>query len=136
MKKFFVVVSILALVACAETDIQPLTATSFKVATVAAPACGRSGARQIANQAAAIEVIRRGGDKFIFTADQTGSRVTGVGYNQYTGFQTFNSNEQDLVVQMLQPGQRGYGQALSARDLLGPEWQDIVAEGIPDNCAS
>ena len=84
----------IALVGCAQTDIQPLTATSFMVATEAAPACGRSGARKVANQAAAIEVIRRGGDKFIFVSQSTDSRTTGVTYNAYTGFQTYNSNEQ------------------------------------------
>jgi hypothetical protein len=45
------------------TNFQPYL---FKVATQAAPACGRSGACKVANQAAAIEVIKRAGDKFIF----------------------------------------------------------------------
>jgi hypothetical protein len=127
--------SLFFLVACAETDIQPLTATSFMVATEAAPACGRSGARKVANQAAAIEVIKRGGDKFIFVGESTGSRVTGTTYNTYTGFQTYNSNEQGLVVQMLSKGQAGYNEALSARQLLGANWQEIVAKGIPNTCA-
>jgi hypothetical protein len=120
--------------ACATTDIQPLSATSFKVATEAAPACGRSGARKVANQAAAIEVIRRGGDKFIFIGEDTGSRLTGVTYNMYTGFQAYNSNEQGLVVQMLTKGQSGYNDALSARQILGANWQAIVEKGIPDTC--
>ena len=123
-----------ALAACAQTDIQPLTQSSFKVATTAAPACGPSGARKVANQAAAIEVIRRGGDRFIFTGDQTGSRMTGVAYNYYTGFQTYNSNDQSLVVQMLQPGMSGYSDSLSARSILGPNWRDIVEDGVPDTC--
>ncbi|WP_249218895.1 hypothetical protein [Loktanella sp. SALINAS62] len=127
-------VSALTLVACAQTDIQPLSASSFKVATTAAPACGRSGARKVANQAAAVEVINRGGDKFIIVGDQTGSRVTGMGYNQYTGFQPYNSNEQDLVVQMMAPGQPGFDQALSARSLLGSDWQNVVASGTPATC--
>jgi hypothetical protein len=120
--------------ACATTDIQPLSATSFKVATEAAPACGRSGARRVANQAAAIEVIKRGGDKFIFIGESTDSRVTGMSYNYYTGFQTYNSNEQGLVVQMVSKGQRGYNDALSARQILGSNWQEIVAKGIPNTC--
>ena len=127
-------VSLALLAACATTDIQPLSATSFKVATEAAPACGRSGARKVANQAAAIEVIRRGGDKFIFIGEDTGSRVTGMTYNAYAGFQTYNSNEQGLVVQMVAKGQSGYNDALSARQILGPDWQAIVADGIPATC--
>ena len=126
--------SVILLTACAQTDIQPLTATSFKVATEAAPACGRSGARRVANQAAAIEVINRGGDRFVYVAENTDSRVTGVNYNYYTGFQTYNSNEQGLVVQMLLKGQPRYNDSLSARQLLGADWQEIVAKGIPDTC--
>jgi hypothetical protein len=122
------------LTACANTDIQPLTATSFKISTEAAPACGRSGARKVANQAAAIEVIRRGGDRFIFLSEDTDSRVSGVDYNVWTGFQTYNTNEQSLVVQMVYAGQSGYKESLSAKGLLGPNWKAIVAEGIPDTC--
>lgn len=39
----------------------------------------------------------------LLKGSKTGSRVTGVGYNQYAGFQTYNSNEQKLVVQMTPP---------------------------------
>ena len=122
------------LVACAQTDIQPLTATSFMVATEAAPACGRTGARKVANQAAAIEVIRRGGDKFIFVSQNTGSRTTGASYNAYTGFQTYNSNEQGLVVQMVERGDKDYGNALSARQVLGENWEEKVSKGVPNTC--
>ena len=129
-----IVASVAVLSACAQTDIQPLSATSFKVATTAAPACGRTGARTVANQAAAIEVINRGGDRFIFVGTETGSRVTGVNYNRYTGFQPMNSNEQGLVVQMLSERDPEYRNALSARQLLGPDWQQIVANGVPNTC--
>lgn len=124
----------IVLAACANTDIQPLSATSFMVATEAAPACGRSGARKVANQAAAIEVIKRGGDLFVIQGQNTDSRVSGGYYNQYSGFQTYNTNEQGLVVQMIAQGQSGSQNALSARQLLGSDWQQIVADGIPATC--
>lgn len=101
MKKSFltaVAMSMSLLAACATTDIQPLTATSFLVSTEAAPACGRTGARRVANQVAAIEVIKRGGDKFIFVDQDTDSRVTGATYNGWGNWSTYNSNEQSLVV--------------------------------------
>lgn len=125
---------VLTLAACATTDIQPMTQTSFMVATEAAPACGRTGAREVANKSAAIEVIRRGGDRFVFVDGQTGSRITGVGYNQYTGLQAYNSNEQKLVVQMTPPGHPQRGNALSARTILGANWETAVNEGIPNTC--
>lgn len=125
----------LAVSACATTDIQPLTQTSFKVATTAAPACGRSGARELANKAAAIEVIRRGGDRFVFAGGQSGNRVTGMTYNPYAGFQTQSSNEQYLVVQMTPQGHPMHNDSLSARQVLGPDWQALLDEGIPNTCA-
>lgn len=124
----------ITLIACAQTDIQPLTATSFMIATQAAPACGRSGARKVANQAAAIEVIKRGGDRFIFASQSTDSRTTGVTYSAYTGFQTLNSNEQGLVVEMVKRGNKNFNNSLSARELLGANWQEKVAKGVPNTC--
>jgi len=128
------VLPLIALAGCAETDIQPMTKTSFMVATEAAPACGRSGAREVANKAAAIEVIRRGGDRFIFVDGRTGSRLTGATYNPYVGIQTYNTNEQNLVVQMTPPGHPQRANALSARQILGPNWETAVAEGVPNTC--
>lgn len=106
----------LALSACAATDVQPLSASSFKVVSRTAGACGRSGARKMANQIAAVEVIKRGGDKFVFVSDQAGRQ------------------EQSLVVQMLRLGDAGYSDALSARSVLGSNWQEIVSKGIPNTC--
>ena len=107
----------LSVAACVSADIQPLSATSFKVSASAAPACGRSGAQEMATQIAAIEVIRRGGDKFVFTSANSVRRRT-----------------RELVVQMLFEGQVGINNALSARQLLGSDWAEIVAEGIPRTC--
>ena len=123
------------LVGCASTDVQPLTATSFMVATTAAPACGPSGARKVANQAAAIEVIKRGGDRFVFVSQNSDNRITGATRNPYVGLQVQRSNEQSLVVQMISKGQQGYNNSLSARQILGPDWQTVVAEGIPTSCS-
>ena len=125
----------LAIAGCTQTDVQPISKTSFMVATVAAPACGRSGARKVANQVAAIEVINRGGDRFIFVDQSTDTRVTGMSYSGYGNWNTYNSNEQNLVVQMLSRGQKGYTNALSAKEVLGPNWQELVAKGIPQTCA-
>lgn len=122
------------LAACTQTSIQPLTQNSFKVATDAAPACGREGARNVAFQSAAIEVIRRGGDKFIVVADRSGSQLSGVGYDQFTGFTAYSTNQQDMVIQMLSQGDPQFQNGLSARESLGADWQAIVAEGTPNTC--
>lgn len=133
-QSFTTILASIGLAACATTDVQPLTATSFMVSTTAAPACGPSGARKVANQAAAIEVIKRGGDRFIFVSQNSDSRVTGATLNPYVGLQVQRSNDQGLVVQMIGKGQPGYNNSLSAKQILGPDWQALVAEGVPTTC--
>lgn len=120
---------LLALAACAETQIQPMTKDTFKVATHAAPACGPSGARNVAFKSAAIEVIRKGGDKFVILGDQTDSGMQG---DIFSGFQ--QNFSQGMVVKMIPEGSREAANALSARETLGADWQELVAKGTPNTC--
>ncbi len=129
------VATTLTLSACVETSIQPLSQNSFKVATTAAPACGATGAREVAFQTAAIEVIRRGADRFIVVGDQAGSQFSGLGYSAYGGFTAYSSNLQDMVIRVLSPNDAEFRNGLSAREVLGPDWEAIYAEGVPETCA-
>ncbi|MGO4917594.1 hypothetical protein [Pseudogemmobacter sp. W21_MBD1_M6] len=117
-----IVFSALFLAACATTSIQPLTQDSFKVATNAAPACGPQGARNVAFQTAAIEVIRKGGDLFIIAGDSTN-------YDGWSGV-----SEQGMVVKMIDRKSGDASNALSAREILGANWQELVQKGAPTTC--
>ncbi|WP_199257976.1 hypothetical protein [Paracoccus binzhouensis] len=121
---------LLALAACTQTQIQPMTRDTFKVATHAAPACGPSGARNVAFKSAAIEVIRKGGDKFVILGDQTDSGLQG---DFFSGFQ--QNYSQGMVVKMIPEGSPEARNALSARETLGADWQEIVAKGAPTTCS-
>lgn len=110
------------LAACAHSSIQPMARDTFKVATNAAPACGPNGARNVAFKTAAVEVIRRGNDKFII-----------VGDNANEGFWSGN-HQQDMVVRVIPENSPEAGNALSAREQLGPNWQEILAKGAPVTC--
>ena len=134
MRMASVVVSLLLLAGCVETSVQPLTKTSFKVSTEAEDLCGAKGTREIAFREAAIEVIKRGADRFIVVGDQSRSAITGGTFNTYGGFDVYGSNTQDMVVQIVQKGDPGFSNALSARETLGPDWQSIVAKGTTGNC--
>lgn len=125
MKRMFLaVVGLAALAACATTEVQPLTKSSFKVATRAAPACGAAGARNVAFRTAAVEVIRRGHDLFVIKGDTTG-------YDGWSGV-----NQQGMVVQLVDPRSRDARDALSARETLGADWQTAVQEGTPITCTN
>lgn len=86
---------------------------------MAAPACGQAGAAKVANRVAAIEVIKRGGDRFYFKMANSDYRII----------------EDSLIVQMVSPGDEGYADSFSAREELGPKWEEIVKKGIPATCA-
>lgn len=120
----------LTLAACAQTDIQPMSHDTFKVATHAAPACGPSGARNVAFKTAAIEVIRKGGDRFVITSDHSDSGLTG---SVFSGFhQNFS---QGMVVRVIPNNSPEARTALSARAVLGDDWHEVVAKGVPTTCA-
>ena len=118
------------LAACAQTDIQPMSQDTFKVATHAAPACGPAGARNVAFKTAAIEVIRKGGDRFVILGDQSDSALTG---NVFSGFQ--QNFSQGMIVRMIADNAPEARNALSARATLGDDWQQVVAKGVPTTCA-
>jgi hypothetical protein len=118
-----------SLTACAETSVMPMSQDTFRVQTNAAPACGPTGARNLAYKAASIEVIRKGGDLYIIGSDHSDTGMTGDIFN---GF--YQNYSQGIVVRMVDPKSSDARNALSARETLGPEWQTIVAEGVPNTC--
>jgi len=115
-------VALTALSACAQSSIQPMSQDTFKVATTAAPACGPNGARNVAFKTAAVEVIRRGGDKFVLVGDANNS-------NFWSG-----THDQSMVVRVVQENSREASNALSARNQLGANWQEVLAKGAPTTC--
>lgn len=133
-REFTVAALLMLLSGCAETSIQPLTQSSFKVSTEAEDLCGAKGTREIAFREAAIEVIRRGADRFIVVSDQSRSAITGGVFDSYGGFDTIGTNTQDMTIQVVQKGDPRFNDALSARQTLGPDWQQIVAKGPSDTC--
>lgn len=123
-------VSALGLVtACAETSVMQMSRDTFKVQTHAAPACGPTGARNLAYKAAAIEVIRKGGDLFVIENDASDTGLTG---DMFSGF--YQNYQQGIVVRMIEAGSRDARNALSARETLGASWQELVAKGVPNTC--
>lgn len=126
LRPHFLTVAAFALLvsACATTDVQQLTKTSFKVSTRGAPACGPAGTRNVAFRTAAVEVIRRGHDLFIIEGDTTG-------YDGWSGV-----NQQGMVVQLIAPNSPDAKNALSARQTLGADWQNVVQKGTPTTCTT
>lgn len=145
---------VLGLTACARTEIIPTARNQAVVSTNAAPVCGTDGALRVANQMAAVATLRQGYERFYLSAVGTDSNVqvhqvpgstsytTGtvnvVGDTAYGNFQTYTPpttvvsgrNYAQMQVSMLNRGDRGYQNALDAKQVLGPDWREKVANGI------
>ena len=118
-----------ALSACASTSVQDMSKSTFQVQTSAAPVCGKSGAAKIASKVAAIEVIKRGGDRFVLASSEAGSSLSG-----FVGYTAISRNNRGVVVKMVDYGDPEYEDALSARAVLGDNWQRDVRKGKPSTC--
>ncbi|MGN6490120.1 MAG: hypothetical protein ACTHLT_20160 [Devosia sp.] len=125
------------------------------ISTSAAPACRTTGAAGVANQMAAVATIKAGYQRFIVggfgtqnntrvvstgptystttgTFNRIGSTVYGNATTNYGGQMTYlaGSNNAEMQIIMLNPGDRGYEEGLDAKTTLGPDWQKKVEKGI------
>jgi hypothetical protein len=155
---------LLLLTGCARTTTIPIANDVVQINTSAAPICGGNGARKVAVQMASIETINRGFDKFIVVGGGHQNNTGVVGYtpqqsyttgsvqgnlygNSYSAFgnsQTTTyggqpiiagSHDQALTIKMFRNNDPAGANAISARQQLGPEWQNIVQKGAPSTCS-
>jgi hypothetical protein len=151
----FAIGILLTATGCASTSVTPLTNNKFLLQTSAAPACGASGAQEVATQMAAVETLRRGYDRFIITGTDSQSNVSVIQTNPTAAYTTgtFNSygnttygnmqtsyygggpmvvgtHDASLLVLMLRKGDPEYGSGVDARTVLGSDWQELVSKGI------
>ena len=146
--------AMIGITACARTEIIPTAKNQAVISTSAAPVCGTEGALRVANQMAAVATLRQGYERFFLSGVGTDSNVqvyqvpgstsytTGtvniVGNSAYGSFQTYTPpttvvsgrNYAEMQVYMVNRGDPGYQNALDARRVLGPDWQEKVADGI------
>ncbi len=142
--------------ACAKSAVIPMAKDTFQITASAAPLCGSTGAQQVALRQTAIETIRRGYDSFIIvgggyrnniavvghtpvvantsgyaTATAYGNQATAYGRSTttYSGGQPIiaGTHDQGLVVKMFKADDPSSANAVSARDTLGPKWQEAVS---------
>lgn len=114
-----------ALGACASVSTIPLSKNSFQLTTKATPECSAEQTRNIAFKRAAAETIKQGYDSFVVTD----AKQQPLLYSDYmlTGGVSQISN-QSLSVTMYREGDPAGADALSARTVLGPKWQEALGE--------
>jgi hypothetical protein len=141
--------------ACARTNATLVSRNQVLISTSAAPACGRAGAARVASQMAAVETLRNGYSRFIIQQSGSASNVQvvqrpptgafttgtfntfggtthGTAQTTFTGGgpMIFGAHDADLMVLMLNPGDPNYANGVDARQVLGSNWEELVAKGI------
>jgi hypothetical protein len=141
---------VLALAGCARGEAVRTSANTMVIQTGAAPVCGGQGALRVAQQLAAIETIRAGYDRYLITGGQAQNNVSvsqmpgsyttegTYGRGSYQATTTYQagptvvsgSHDQGLAVVMFRENEPGAQQAVSARGVLGADWQEKVQNGV------
>lgn len=148
MKKFMLMCSFAflpTLGACTHTGVMQLSNNVVEITAVAAPACGVLGAQDVASKDAAIATIQHGFDSYIIMDGQASDNVGAVGYIQQSynsGPYSYNTStpiiggtyKQGIFVRMFHANDPGSDNAISAKDILGTNWQQIASSGFPSTC--
>jgi hypothetical protein len=153
MRKLLIIGLPILLGGCAQTDTMKVSRNEVIINTSAAPICGGNGAAKVAEKMAAIETIRAGYDRYVIVGAQrsnntrvvqTGGTVNTFGtVNSYGNNASFGStstytpnyavrgsHDQSIAVRMFKNAEPGADSAISARDILGPKWENLAKDGI------
>lgn len=143
---------------CATSSITQVAENQAIIDTRSGPDCGPDGVDGVAAQMAAVATIRQGYERYeLIGGDSRGNSrafIVGPTYSAGTGpvsiggsgmysrsttkygmqqFEIGGRNNPQFAVLMYNSGEPGYENAQDARAVLGPSWQDKVANGI-DSC--
>lgn len=143
----------LALSACASSTTTQLARNVVRIDVSAAPVCGSQGARRMVTEAAAIETIRNGYDRYYITGMDSQNNIRVVGstqqtsgnintygnYGSYSGstntLPIYGGTQDAAVVAVMFAANDPEGKnAIDARQVLGADWRERVAKGIPTTC--
>lgn len=139
---------------CAGTHTVRTSADTAIVQASAEAACGSTGAARVAQRQAAIETIKAGYDRYvIFDAAaannvqlaqlpgtyNSSSTVTGNFITTTTTYQpgamiSTGNYDQSFSIKMFKDGDPNGSSALSAREILGPKWPELIKSGSVTTC--
>lgn len=107
---------------CAQTSLVPIAANTYEITVSAAPACGATGAVELASHDAAIATLRNGFDSYIILRGDAQSGALA------------SSHDQEFVIRMFRSTDPDGQNSISARTALGPNWAALVSKGFPKTC--
>ena len=142
---FVVVPGIMA--GCARTSTVPVDADTIEIAVQVGAICDGRDADRLARRQAAVETIRRGFEDYAVVESVGGDHVAGEAHasarTNLRGISTRALFSEDapllahhrvLTVRMFRAGQGDSAASVSARAVLGDDWESLVTGGAPATC--
>ena len=132
---------------CARTSAVSVDADTIEIAVRVATICDGTDADRLARRQAAVETIRRGfqdfvvidsvgGDHTVDHAPET-ARANLFGTSAaplFSGDAPLLAHHRVLTVRMFQAGEGESAATVSARAVLGDDWEALVTKGAPATC--
>lgn len=154
---------VFAIGGCTRTAVMPVADNTFEITASAAPVCGAAGAQAVVSRDAAIATLKNGFDSYMILDGQSQDNVGVIGYTPviahtygtataygspgiataygsstttYSGGVPLiaGTHDQAIIVRMFHASDPDAGNAIPARNVLGPNWKNIVAKGFPLTC--
>ena len=135
------------LAGCARTSTAPVGADTIEITVHVGTICEGRDAERLARRHAAVETIRRGFDDYVvigsFGGDHTADEETATARTILSGSSGRTLFSEDapllahhrvLTVRMFQAGEGDSAATVSARAVLGDEWDAVVAKGPSATC--
>ena len=135
------------LAGCARTSTAPVGEDTIEITVHVGTICDGRDAERLAQRHAAVETIRRGFDDYIVIGSVGGdhtaaeapatARTTLYGSSGRTLFSEdapLLAHHRVLTVRMFQAGEGNSTATVSARAVLGDEWDAVAAKGAPNTC--
>ena len=132
---------------CARTSTAPLDADTVEIAVRVGTICDGRDADRLARRQAAVETIKRGFEDYMVIdsvgGDHLADAVPATARTTLYGNRTRALFSEDapllahhriLTVRMLRAGQGDSTAAVSARAVLGDDWEALVTKGAPTIC--
>ena len=135
------------LTGCARTSTAPVGEDTIEVTVHVGTICDGSDAERLARRHAAVETIRRGFDDYIVIGSVGGdhaaeeapatARTTlseGSGRTLFSEDAPLLAHHRMLTVRMFRAGEGDSAATVSARAVLGDDWEAVAAKGAPHTC--
>ena len=132
---------------CARTSTAPLDADTVEIAVRVGTICDARDADRLARRQAAVETIKRGFEDYIVIDSIGGDHLADVAHETartnlyanrtralFSEDAPLLAHHRVLTVRMLRAGQGDSTAAVSARAVLGDDWEAQVTKGAPTTC--